>query len=193
MRHSMEAAMFDLDRFIADCRAARAQDPTHKAVRDVVARAVAEPGSMIAALGEPRRGEVQKVHHSPDLTILNVIWAPYMTIMPHDHRMWAVIGVYCGREDNIFWRRVPGATHGKVEAAGAMALQVGDAEPLGKDIVHSVTNPVSKLTGAIHVYGGDFFATPRSEWDPETLCERAYDVDKTLRLFDEANGRLPVR
>jgi len=22
--------------------------------------------------------------------------------------MWAVIGVYTGREDNIFWRRVPG-------------------------------------------------------------------------------------
>ncbi len=185
--------MFDLDRFIADCRAARAQDPTHKAVREVVARAVAEPANVIAALGEPTRGEVRKLHHSPELTILNVIWAPYMTVMPHDHRMWAVIGVYGGREDNIFWRRIAGAKHGEVEAAGALALQVGDAEPLGKDIVHSVTNPVPKFTGAIHVYGGDFFATARSEWDPETLCERAYDVDKTLRLFEEANSRFQAR
>jgi predicted metal-dependent enzyme (double-stranded beta helix superfamily) len=185
--------MFDLDRFIADCRAARAQDPTHKAVREVVARAVAEPARVITALGEPTRGEVRKLHHSPELTILNVIWAPYMTVMPHDHRMWAVIGVYGGREDNIFWRRVAGAKHGEVEAAGALALQVGDAEPLGKDIVHSVTNPVPKYTGAIHVYGGDFFATPRSEWDPETLYERAYDVDKTLRLFEEANSRFRAR
>jgi len=33
----------------------------------------------------------------------------------------------------------------------------------------------------------DFFAQPRSEWDPETLNEQRYDVSKTLRLFDEAN------
>ena len=29
--------------------------------------------------------------------------------MPHDHRMWAAIGIYSGREDNIFWRKVPDA------------------------------------------------------------------------------------
>jgi hypothetical protein len=62
-----------------------------------------------------------------------------------------------------------------------------DAEPLGHNIIHSVTNPISRLTGAIHVYGGDFFAAERSEWDPETLREQPYDVEKTLRLFEEAN------
>jgi len=25
----------------------------------------------------------------PDLTILNLIWAPRMTILPHNHNMWA--------------------------------------------------------------------------------------------------------
>lgn len=73
---------------------------------------------------------------------------------------------------------------------GACSLRVGDAEPLGREIVHSVTNPIEKLTGAIHVYGGDFFAVTRSEWDPETLMERAYDIDRNLRLFQEANARL---
>ena len=76
-----------------------------------------------------------------------------------------------GREDNIFWRRLPGSP-GKVEAAGAKALCERDAEPLGHNIIHSVTNPIPRLTGAIHVYGGDFFdPTHRSEWDPETLLE----------------------
>jgi predicted metal-dependent enzyme (double-stranded beta helix superfamily) len=46
--------------------------------------------------------------------------------------MWAVIGVYTGREDNIFWRRLPDAKDGRVEAAGARALSVGDAAPLGE-------------------------------------------------------------
>ena len=40
-----------------------------------------------------------------------------------------------------------------------------DAEPLGSDIIHSVINPIDKLTGAIHIYGGDFFAAERSEWE----------------------------
>ncbi len=50
-----------------------------------------------------------------------------------------------------------------------------------------MTNPLSRLTGAIHVYGGDFFSVSRSEWDPETLLERNYDMEKNLRLFEAAN------
>ena len=153
---------FDLDQFIVDCRTARDADPSHKLVREVVAKAVSDPSAVLRNLGEPKRAEVQKLYHSPDLTILNVIWAPKMTIMPHNHRMWAVIGVYSGREDNIFWRRVPGANGGKLEAAGAKALSEKDAEPLGHNIIHSVTNPIRRLTSAIHVYGGDFFAEARS-------------------------------
>jgi predicted metal-dependent enzyme (double-stranded beta helix superfamily) len=180
--------MFDLDRFIADCRSALAADASHKSVREVVARAVAEPAAVLKTLGEPQRGGVHKLHHAGDLTILNVIWPPYMTIMPHNHLMWAVIGVYTGREDNIFWRRRAGGGASKVEAAGAKALGEKDAEPLGRDIIHSVTNPIPRLSGAIHVYGGDFFAAERSEWNPETLGEQRYDVEKNMRLFDKANA-----
>jgi predicted metal-dependent enzyme (double-stranded beta helix superfamily) len=178
----------ELERFIADCCAAHAEDPSHRGVREVVARAVAEPGAVLRMLGEPRRGEVQKLYHSASLTILNVVWAPYMTIYPHNHRMWAVIGVYTGREDNIFWRR----SGTRVEAAGAQALCERDAVPLGRDIIHSVTNPIPRLTGAIHAYGGDFFATERSEWDPETLLEGRYDAQKTMRHFEAANSRSQI-
>lgn len=182
--------MFDPDEFIAQCCAAVRAEPGHKAAREVLARAVREPGAVIAALGEPKRAGIDTLHRSEELTILNVVWGPKMTIMPHDHRMWAVIGIYTGREDNIFWRRVKGAAEGRIEAAGAKSLGPGDAEPLGRDIIHSVTNPLSRLTGAIHVYGGDFFARARSEWDPETLFERPYDLEKNRRLFSEANAAL---
>jgi predicted metal-dependent enzyme (double-stranded beta helix superfamily) len=111
-----------------------------------------------------------------------------MTIMPHDHRMWAVIGVYSGREDNIFWRRVPGDAKGVIEAAGAKSLGERCAEPLGRDVIHSVTNPLGRLTAAIHVYGGDFYAAKRSDWDPENLCEREYDFALHRRMFEAANA-----
>jgi len=179
--------MFDLDRFIADCREAVNADRSHKSVREVVARAVSDPTGVLAGLGEPQRAEVQRLYSGGDLTILNVVWGPRMTIMPHNHLMWAVIGIYTGREDNIFWRRLPDAAGGGIEAAGAKSLGEPDVEPLGRDIIHTVTNPLARLTGAIHVYGGDFFAVARSEWDPETLLERDYDVAKNMRLFEAAN------
>ena len=185
--------MFDLDRFIEDCRAAVRADPTHKAAREVVARAVSDPTGVLAGIGEPRRAEVQKLHHAPDLTILNVVWGPYMTVRPHNHLMWAVIGIYTGRENNIFWRRLPDDAAGRIEAAGAKSLGERDAEPLGRDIIHTVTNPLDRLTGAIHVYGGDFFATPRNEWDPETLVEAEFEMQTTMRLFKEANAAYEAR
>jgi len=180
--------MFDLDRFIAECRAAVSLDPSHKSVREIVARAVSEPAAVIAGLGAPGRAEVQRLYNSAELTILNVIWGPRMTIMPHNHLMWAVIGIYTGREDNIFWRRLPDEDGGRIEAAGAKSLGERDVEPLGRDIIHTVTNPLPRFTGAIHVYGGDFFAASRSQWDPETLLEQRFDMEKNLRLFEQANA-----
>ena len=182
--------MFELDRFISECQDTVRQDPTHRAAREVVARAVSDPVAVLAALGEPRRAGVVPLYRSGKLTILNVVWGRGMTIMPHDHRMWAVIGVYIGREDNIFWRRLPEENAHRIEAAGAKSLGVKDAEPLGRDIIHSVTNPLLRLTGAIHVYGGDFYGAVRSEWDPETLTERPYDFELHRRLFETANAAL---
>ena len=97
---------FDLDQFIADCRAAVAEGDRPKALREVVARAVADPQAVLATLGDPSSSTVQRLYHAPNLTILNVMWGPRMTLMPHNHRMAAVIGLYTGREDNIFWRRI---------------------------------------------------------------------------------------
>jgi hypothetical protein len=53
-----------------------------------------------------------------------------------------------------------------------------------------VTNSLDQLTGALHGYKGDFFGTPRREWDPETYEERPYDVQHTLQAFEDSNRRL---
>ena len=69
-------------------------------------------------------------------------------------------------------------------------LNAQDTTRLGASIIHSVTNPLQQITAAIHVYGGDFFNPPRSEWDPKTFEEQPYDVADTLRVFEESNARL---
>lgn len=182
---------FDLDRFVADCTAAIDDSAPTKAVREIMARAVSEPNAMLDVLGTPTRGGVQRLHVSDQLTVINVIWAPGMMILPHNHNMWAVIGVYGGREDNIFWRRCKDEPNGLIEAAGAKSIGPKEVRPLGDDVIHSVSNPTSQFTAAIHVYGGDFFTEERSEWDPQSLEEQPYDINKNMALFERANSKSP--
>jgi predicted metal-dependent enzyme (double-stranded beta helix superfamily) len=175
--------MFDKEQFVSDCRNALDGDRASRNVRDIVARAVADPAEIARSLGTPSIGGLNVLHRSAELTVLNVVWPAGMIIMPHNHALWAVIGVYSGREDNILWRRLPEDANGRVEAAGAKTLAPGDTIAFGADVIHSVVNPLSRMTGAIHVYGGDFFDVSRSEWDPESLCEKPYDMEKALRMF----------
>ena len=177
--------MFTIDRFVEECRAAVKETEAEASIREVVARWMSRPEEIERALGTPTQGGIVTLEHSPVLTVLQVVWDPGMTIYPHDHRMWAMIGLYGGREDNVFYRRSPAG----LQQAGGKQLVTRDAALLGKAVIHSVTNPLRQFTAAIHVYGGDFFATPRSEWDPQTLAERPYSVENALRAFREAHER----
>ena len=179
--------MFNQERFVEDCRAALKERDARGAIKELVESAVREPAQVIRALGEPRLSGVNTIYRSDDLTILNLCWGPRMVFKPHDHRMWAVIGVYGGREDNVFFRRHP--KDGLVKH-GTRVLEDRDTIALGESIIHSVTNPLTSITAAIHVYPGDFFDTPRSEWDPATFEEHPYDVEHTLQVFEESNHRL---
>ena len=178
--------MFQKERFIEECRAALKEGNAQAAIRELVTRAVSEPAEVVRTLGEPKLAGVETIYRAVDLTILNLCWGPRMVFKPHDHRMWAVIGIYAGREQNIFYRR------GKkgLRQHGTKELNAKDTVLLGATIIHAVTNPLDQITGAIHVYGGDFFATPRGEWDPRTLKEQPYDVEHTMRAFEESNERL---
>ena len=180
--------MLNLDHFVSDCRAALTQPAPERTIREILERVIATPSELERTLGTPREGAITPLHHDRDLTILNVIWTPGMVTYPHDHRMWALIGLYGGREDNTFYRR----SRQGLEIAGGKQLETGDTEVLGSMVIHAVANPLRVFTAAIHIYGGDFFGTPKSDWDPETLQERPFDVARARKLFDDANERWRV-
>ena len=184
--------MFQKDRFVEDCRGAVKDG--QKAVREVVLEAVGDPSAIISELGEPTQAGVFPLYSRADATVINFVWAPCMTLLPHNHNMLAVIGIYSGREDNMFWRRLPENGNGSgpgIEAAGADSMGPGQVATLGPDIIHSVANPIAKLTSALHVYGGDFFnpPQPRSQWDHETLTEQPWDMEHTRAVFRQAEAR----
>ena len=176
----------EIERFVADCIAANAEADAQGAVAEVLRRAVADPAALLAAVGEPVAAGLTTYHRSASLTIFAAAWAPNMTLMPHDHDMWALIGLYTGREDNIFWRR----DGERLAAKGVAALFAGDVAALAPDAIHSVTNPLPRFTGGIHIYGGDFFATPRTMWDAETLEPGPSDGAVVEAIFARENARL---
>src|SRR4029453_1437831 len=97
--------MLNLDHFITECRAALSGSSPELAIKEILQRAVSNPAEVQAALGIPRLAQLAPLYHDRDLTILNVVWTPGMAVYPHDHRMWTLIGLYGGREDNTFYRR----------------------------------------------------------------------------------------
>jgi len=179
---------FNLEALVAACKGALADDKPQEKITDIIRRAVGDPESVKAALGQEETAGIQRLYVSAELTLINVVWAPKMTLPAHNHNVWAVIGVYAGREDNIFWRKQGDDLEGRVEAAGAKSIAAGEVVSLGKKLIHSVTNPTASYTRAIHVYGGDFFEIERSEWDPLSLTEGPHSIERTLELFKAENS-----
>ena len=181
--------MFDKERFIQAC--INAVSEGQGAIHELMAEAVADSRRIMTQFGEPKHAGITPIYRSHELTIINFVWAPCMSLMPHNHQMFSVVGIYSGREDNVFWRR----TETSIEAAGAKSLGPGDVASLGRDVIHSVLNPIGKMTCALHVYGGDFFAPdePRSQWNHETLTELPWDIEQVKSLFREAEARFNSR
>jgi len=173
--------MADYDALLAACTTALDDPQPRLAVRALLEEALAE--TTLGYANDPPAPGIHVVHNAPALTILDVVWAPGSRILPHDHRMWAAIAIYDGREENAFFRRDEGRASGHVVPSGGRELHAGEVLLLGDDAIHEVSNPGTGFTGAIHVYGGDLINTPRSQWDPETLDEAPYDFAAVNAAF----------
>ena len=182
--------MFDVDTLVADCQAVLGESEPLRAIREILERTLTNRSEVAEALAQPKGG-LEFLYRGPELTVLTVTWAPSMVLPPHDHRMWAAIGVYTGQEDNTFYRR--DKEQGLVTSGGKQ-LRENDIVLMGDDTIHSVANPrTHEFTGAIHVYNGDFVNQPRSQWDPDTLEEEPHDMAVTIAAFADANAAWAAR
>ncbi len=114
------------------------------AIEELLTDALRNPIDMKQALdamgqakqvGEGRIGDFV-IHRSPDLTILRAAVPPKFKSPPHNHLMWAVIGVYEGQENNYFYRR---GGEG-LEPAGSRQLKPSDILVLGQDVIQRAPN-----------------------------------------------------
>ncbi|MDB9961179.1 hypothetical protein OAD62_03705 [Oceanihabitans sp.] len=181
-----ESELIEMQKFIEECILANKEANPQEAVKEVLSKGVSNPQAMLKAIGEPTEAGLKVFLRSKDLTIFAASWTPQMNLMPHNHHMWANIGIYTGREDNIIWER----NKASLEAHDVRCLFAGDVATLNTNAIHSVTNPLPRFTGGLHIYGGDFFATERSQWDPDTLTEEPSNGDVIRNIFKKANEQM---
>lgn len=169
-------ATFDKDVFVSEClEAVRSADRPQGVVKDIISRTVSMPSAIEAEVRPRAESPMMTVwHRSEDLTVLHIVWPPDVDLFAHDHNMWAVIGIYGGREDNRFYRRLD---DGRIEPHTGKTLLQKDVVSLGADVVHSVANPTRDWTAALHVYGGEFFTTPRTMWSKDNFEPMKLDVE----------------
>ena len=170
--------MFEPDRFVADCRSALHSADPAAAIAALLADALRDPQGLVDAFarGADKPGVVP-LFRSDSLTVAHVISAPGSRSPVHNHRMWGVIGIYAGQEDNHLYRR---GADGLADD-GLRRLRPGDVFVMDPELIHAVANPLTTLNGGLHVYGGDLMARPgRSLWDPDSGAEQDYAFERVL-------------
>lgn len=179
---------FDKDQFVAEClTAVRTEARPSIAVKQIVERVVSNPAAIEREVRDRTVSPMMTIwHRSDELTVLHIVWPPEVELLAHDHNMWASIGIYGGREDNQFFRR---AENGRIEPHNGKTITTHDAITLGPDVVHSVTNPTRDWTAALHVYGGEFFTTPRTMWNKDTFEPMNFDAEFTKQVLESAAAR----
>ena len=179
--------MFDLASFVEECRAAACESDAPGAVRNVIDRALTDKRSISEVLGDGPPHTT--LHRSSSLTVQAIIWPTGILIPPHDHRMWAVVGVVHGQEDNALYTRA-GA---KLRLVRRVSVEEAEVLVLDEDAVHAVANPCSRPTLGLHVYGGDILGASRSTWDSAGCEERPFDPELYERFatgFEQLRRRL---
>jgi predicted metal-dependent enzyme (double-stranded beta helix superfamily) len=146
---------------IEGCRDAAATREPVAGVMEVLAAFLHQP-RLDHQLGTADRSIYQALYRGHDLLVLHGVVPPTPSpVDPHDHRMWAVIGVYHGREDNQLFARTDDAG---LEPTERFSLREGEIRDLDASTIHSVQAAGGGYLGAVHVYGGDLFGTLRSTW-----------------------------
>jgi predicted metal-dependent enzyme (double-stranded beta helix superfamily) len=116
------------------------------------------------------------IYRSESLTLLAGAVPPGFKAGPHNHNLWSVVSVCAGQEDNEFYER----SGDGLKQIGRTSVVAPGVLPNSADVIHAICNPLNVPLLVLHAYGGDLFAVSRSNWDPETHEEIAFEWKRVL-------------
>jgi predicted metal-dependent enzyme (double-stranded beta helix superfamily) len=173
-----------LSELIEACREVAGGDTPPRDVGELVAAFLHKP-DLSSLLGDGDRSTYQALYRGEDILVLHGVVPPTPApVAPHNHRMWAVIGVYQGLEQNeLFVQNEAGG----LDTLDRFTVAAGEVRILDPSTIHSVQARGDRYLGAIHVYGGDLFGTPRSTWIDDVECP--LDESALPAFFDRLRRR----
>jgi predicted metal-dependent enzyme (double-stranded beta helix superfamily) len=181
--------MFDLQRFVEECQSALGDPKPAQRIEALVREAISDPNAVRDAFAKAesaeRLGPITFACRDTSLSVADVTTPPGLRSPAHNHKMWAVIGVYDGQEHNRFYRY----EDGELQEKGERLLKEGDVAVLGPEAVHAIANPLPAVSSAIHVYGGDLVErSDRSMWSPHTEEREDYDITRLITYVSEMSA-----
>jgi predicted metal-dependent enzyme (double-stranded beta helix superfamily) len=181
--------MFDLQRFVEECQSALDDPKPAQRIEALVREAISDPSAVRDAFAKAesaeRLGPITFACRDTSLSVADVTTPPGLRSPAHNHKMWAVIGVYEGQEHNRFYRY----EDGELQEKGERLLKEGDVAVLGPEAVHAIANPLPADSSAIHVYGGDLVErSDRSMWNPRTEEREDYDITRLIAYVSEMSA-----
>jgi len=181
--------MFDLNQFVNECQTALGASNPAQIVEGLVRQAIAEPAAVREAFANAenaeRQGPITFAYRDAGLSVADVTTPPGLRSPAHNHKMWAVIGIYDGQEHNRFFRY----ENGNLQETGERLLGEGDIVVLDAEVIHAIANPLATVSAAIHVYGGDLVERPeRSIWNPQSYDREDYEITQLMAYVKEMTG-----
>ena len=170
---------FSIEKFISEAReAAQSSEPT-RAIRRLLKKALENPGEIADA--NPLENDEKDVllFEDDSVSVWITRFVPDIVIPPHEHKMNAFIGVFQGREKNIFFKRQSDG----LKYTGSKVLATGQVLSIGGDGIHSVVADGNEPCCSLHVYTGPLSKTERSifDWDsgsPIEFTDKNYESMK---------------
>ena len=164
---------FSFDKFVTEIRAAAVSDkPTH-AIRTLMQNALETPEALVA--DNPLEEGADEIMLFEDDTVS--VWVcrfdPHTVVPPHEHKMNAFIGVFKGREKNLFFRNEADG----LKYISTKIIDAGQMTSIGADGLHAVVAEGEEDCYSFHVYAGPLSKIKRSLFD--------WDTGQALEFTDE--------
>jgi predicted metal-dependent enzyme (double-stranded beta helix superfamily) len=111
--------------------------------------------------------------HSLSVVVASLL--PGRSLMPHNHKTWALQVGVDSEEVNVSWRRIDdGARPGyaEIEETGRQSIGPGDVVAFMPEDIHSVINESGRLALSLNLYGVSYAYAHSEKFDPVALTAR---------------------
>jgi predicted metal-dependent enzyme (double-stranded beta helix superfamily) len=178
--------VFEPAEFVLACRGAARGASPHLAIEQLLRDSLRDPDEVAGAFANniSRSAPIHELmlYVDDDVTIFRVALDPHLTSIPHDHGIWAFVGIYRGEESNTFYQRSPTGT---LQKEAQRSIRPGEVLSMRPGTIHAIANPLSSATLGLHVYLGHLGAQKRSMWHPTTFPEEPFDLKRLLEYEDK--------